>query len=226
MVPLIMTSTAPLGDTTTQLPVDTPPPSVLTSLKNSFANTSQDQSMPSPVSDISQTQPVLSAPASPQNTGNAPLQADPLQSVAQVVPAVIQSGTDTLNPAHAVSGTTKEVREPGVTLEKPAIDQVPGIQHVEHEKAAEMSPEVEAFIQKVDTHPDQLPQEIVIADQQGPVIPPTKYLAKPVIILPITPEVEKDGKFKNSQFSVRWLVEWSHKVMKMFSGKVIYRQPS
>jgi len=45
---------------------------------------------------------------------------------------------------------------------------------------------------------------------------------KPVIILPITPEVEAVGAKKGPQWSVRWLVEWSRRLMKMFSGKILY----
>jgi hypothetical protein len=149
-----------------------------------------------------------------------------LAAMAASVPTAVQSATDTLNPAHGVSSASaKEVREPTITLERPAIDQVPGIQHVEHEKNPDLPPEVESFLQKVENHHEQLPQEVVIADQLNP-IPTTKYLAQPVIILPITPEVEKKAKWQSSNTSVRWLLEFSYKIMKMFSGKVIYRQQS
>ena len=154
------------------------------------------------------------------------------EQFAQVVPQVIQQTAqstqtpiDTLNPAYA-SGTTSKEAPSGITLERPAFDQAGGgIQHVEQEKNVEISPEVESFITKVAEHTDQLPQEIVIADQTSPV-PTTKYLATPVIILPITPEIEKAGAKKAPQFSVRWLVEWSRKLMKAFAGRVIYREVS
>jgi hypothetical protein len=153
-----------------------------------------------------------------------------LTSVAQALPLAIDEMTDTLNPTTPISGggTVKEAREPGITLERPAADQVPGVQYVEEEKHhenAEIPPEVESYIQQVENHQEQVPEEIVIGDQQA-IHPSTKYLAQPVIVLPITPEEEKKGASKGSQFSIRWLVEWSRKVMKMFSGRVVYKQAS
>jgi hypothetical protein len=149
----------------------------------------------------------------------------PTNSLAAAVPLAVAAATDTLNPANPAGGAVKEVREPGLTLEKPAVDQIPGVQYVEQERAAEqeLPPEVDGFLKEVESHHDQAPHEVVIADDQG-IQPTTKYLAQPVVILPITPEVEKQGQKQSPQFSIRWLVEWSHKVMKMFSGKVIYRE--
>lgn len=143
-------------------------------------------------------------------------------ALAQAVPQVIQQSTNTLNPAHPTT-SAKEAYEPSVTLERPSVDLVGGLQQVEQERAPEISPEVESFISEVGEHPDQLPQEIVITNQAAPVAT-TKYLATPVVILPITPEVEKVGAKKSAQFSVRWLVEWSHKIIKIFPGKVIYKE--
>ncbi len=160
----------------------------------------------------------------PQPAADPSQQADPagdIGALAQAVPQAVQTATDTLNPVNATS-SAKETQA-GITLERPAFDQVGGLQQVENEKSVEISPEVESFISQVGEHPDQLPQEIVIADQAAPV-PTTKYLATPVIILPITPEIEKTGAKKAPQFSVRWLVEWSRKLMKTFAGQVIYRE--
>jgi hypothetical protein len=47
-----------------------------------------------------------------------------------------------------------------------------------------------------------------------------------VIVLPITPATEDAGERKNPKWSIRWLVEWSRKLMKAFSGKIIYREVS
>jgi hypothetical protein len=165
---------------------------------------------------------VMTGALSPQLAQQVP---DPTTAIAQAVPQVIDQVTDTLNPQHAVGGTVKESRDANIILEKPAVDQIPGVQYVEQERNAEVElpPEVDGFLKEVENHHDQVPQEIVIADQQG-MHPTTQYLAKPVVVLPITPEVEKKGQGKNTQFSVRWLVEWCHKVMKAFSGKVIYRE--
>jgi len=42
--------------------------------------------------------------------------------------------------------------------------------------------------------------------------------------LPITKKEDKEGRKKSPKYSFRWLVEWSHKIIKVFAGKVIYRQ--
>jgi hypothetical protein len=47
-----------------------------------------------------------------------------------------------------------------------------------------------------------------------------------VVVLPITEEVEEAGKKKNPNFSIRWLVEWSQRIIKMFAGKVVYKRES
>jgi hypothetical protein len=173
-------------------------------------------------------QPEPQAQEQPQAQDQPQQPQQDLTSVAQALPLAIDEMTDTLNPTTPISGggTVKEAREPGITLERPAADQVPGVQYVEEEKHhenAEIPPEVESYIMQVENHQEQVPEEIVIGDQQA-IHPSTKYLAQPVIVLPITPEEEKKGASKGSQFSIRWLVEWSRKVMKMFSGRVVYKQ--
>jgi hypothetical protein len=147
-----------------------------------------------------------------------------LQSIAPSLPLAVQAA-DTLNPANPSGGTVKEVREATVTVEKPQVDAVPGVQYVELEKNPELPPEVDGYLKKVESHQDQIPEEIVIA-QSDTTTQPTKILAKPVIVLPITPADDKAGQHKSPKYSLRWLVEWSHKVMKMFSGKVVYRMES
>jgi len=129
---------------------------------------------------------------------------------------------DTLNPPNAGGSVSKEASLLSVTLEHPMIDATGGIQYVEQEKPHELPPEVEGFLKTVEDHQDQIPQEIVIANPQtGQALP--RVMAQPVIVLPITPEIEEAGKKKQPSYSVRWLVEWSWKMMKAFSGRVVYR---
>jgi len=143
--------------------------------------------------------------------------------IAQAVPQVVAQATDTLNPPDVISGSAKEAPLINITVERPAVDAIPGLQDVELEKQHELPPEVEGFLQTVEDHQEQIPHEIVIADSQsGQALP--RVMAQPVIVLPITPEIEEDGKKKPPNFSVRWLIEWSWKVMKVFSGKVVYRK--
>lgn len=137
-----------------------------------------------------------------------------------------QSWTGVVNQTEAqleaaqVGGVSKETVDSGVNLIEAGAA---GIQAVEQTPPKELPPEVEKYIQKVEDK-QQLPQEVVVAqnDQQLPA--DNDYVSQPVVVLPITPEIEKLGKRKSPKFSIRWLIEWSKKIIKMFSGKVIYRQ--
>ena len=130
---------------------------------------------------------------------------------------------DELNPPKP-RRVVKEAVEGGISPDTQVIDAATGIGYVEQEKIPELPPEVEGFLKKVEAHAEQLPKEIVIADGTTDIKSSQQYPAQPVIVIPITSEIEKKGKRKNSKFSIRWLVEWSFKVMKMFSGKVVYRE--
>ncbi len=168
------------------------------------------------------SQQILSLGTPTKSPTSAPSDA-PLDVVAQAVPLAVDQMADTLNPPVAGGGTAKEAPLINITVEHPAIDQVPGLQYVETEKSHELPPEVEGFLQKVEDNVDQIPQEIVLSDlQSGQTLP--RVMAQPVIILPITAKMEEEGKKKSSSFSLRWLVELSWKLMKIFTGKIIYRQ--
>lgn len=106
----------------------------------------------------------------------------------------------------------------------PAIEQTASLQLVEQEKSPELSPEVEKYLQEVHKEKDQAPQEIVLADDATNLPSDNQFVSEPVLVLPITTEIEKKGKRKSPVFSIRWLVEWSQKIIKMFAGKVIYLQ--
>ncbi len=108
-------------------------------------------------------------------------------------------------------------------VETNAIEQAASIQYVEAEKSPELSLEVEKYINEVREDQGKAPKEIVIADLAQDLPAESQFIAEPVIVLPITPEIEKKGKSKSPKFSLRWLVEWSQKIIKIFSGKVIYR---
>jgi hypothetical protein len=149
---------------------------------------------------------------------------DEIQSFAPhgVVQAVDQA-TDTLNPQYGSSRSAKEGIENGTSLDNQSIDLGGGVQTLEREKNPEIPVEVESYLQRVEDHHDTAPQEVVIADGTHEVST-NNYPSKPVIVLPITEAEEKEGMRKSPKLSYRWLVEFSHKVIKMFTGKVIYRQ--
>lgn len=153
----------------------------------------------------------------------------PVGAVAQAVPQAVQSIQDQLNPPNStpVGAAKKEVyvAGPGLSAEAPApTPEYPGgVQTVEQEKNPEISPEIESFLQQAKEQKDHLPQEIVVADNQA-VSAVTHHPKTPVVVLPITEEDQKQGKKKSPNLSIRWLVEWSVKLMKKFSGKIIYRE--
>jgi hypothetical protein len=143
--------------------------------------------------------------------------------ISQVVPQVVEQNTDTLNPANPVGSAGSKESIDSVSLDQVAIDAARGAQQVEVEPSPEIPPEVESYLQKVEDHADTAPKEIVIADGSDTQPNNHNYPSQPVVVLPITQDVEKEGAKKNPKFSIRWLVEWSRKIMKTFSGKVIYR---
>jgi hypothetical protein len=95
---------------------------------------------------------------------------------------------------------------------------------VETEKQPEISPEVERFLQKVDDNQESPAEEL------AKLIPKVVTSAQPdqtevVRVLPVTKQMAEEGHKKSPTFSIRWLVEWSEKVIKMFKGKAVYRTP-
>jgi hypothetical protein len=154
-----------------------------------------------------------SATATPQDLG----------ALAQMVPQTALDSTDTLNPLKPAGSSVKEAQAPSA-LQEVATETGISLQYVEQEKAPEISPEVESFLQNVEEHHEQAPEEIVIAGDDTQLPSTTHHPSQPVLVLPITPEIEKEGVHANVHWSVRWLVEWSHKIIKVFSGKVIYRE--
>ncbi len=143
-------------------------------------------------------------------------------AIAQAVPQVTLNATDTLNPA-APTVSLKEVAA-NVSPDISPIESGAGLQQVEYEHSGELPVEVESYLQKVEEHQDQALGEVVIAD--GTATPSTVHppIKKPVIVLPITAAVEEKGQRQPLRTSIRWLVEWSKKIMKMFVGEVIYQE--
>ncbi len=166
------------------------------------------------------TQPSQDIP--PQQTSQLSIQQklDVLEGVLNKVEA--SKPTQAALPETQVSSGRKEASIEGSTA--PSFEQSAGIQYVEEEKTPELSPEVEKYIQEVKQQQQKAPREIVIADVDQDLADQEDYVSEPVIVVPITPEIEKKGKRKPPKFSVRWLVEWSRKIVKMFAGKVVYRQ--
>jgi hypothetical protein len=146
-------------------------------------------------------------------------------SLAQALPQATQQAIAASQPQIGGRAMAKESAVATMNLDQIVGDiaGAGGPSEVEPPKELEIPVEVESYLQQVENHQDQLPQEIVVADD-GANIVTRPYPKQPVIVLPMTPEIEKVGASKPPSFSVRWLVEWSRKIMKMFEGMVIYRQ--
>lgn len=98
-----------------------------------------------------------------------------------------------------------------------------GMQYVETEPNPEIPPEVESFLHKAEEHPEQQPTEIVMAEKpKSTFTPPAPK--RTVRVLPITKEEADAARKQGVNSSVRWLVEFSEKVTKMFTGAVMYRR--
>lgn len=134
----------------------------------------------------------------------------------------VQPIPEVLPVAEAVP--TQELSTPETVANAPAVEAATGVQYVEQEPVPEISPEVAEYLEHVENHSAQQPQEIVIAPDQQNIPLATTYPKQSVVVLPITPGVEQEGIKKGPLWSIRWLVEWSRKLMKMFSGKIIYRE--
>jgi len=145
-------------------------------------------------------------------------------TIAQAIPQATLDVTNTLNPTQLTTSLKETVRN--VSPDISSVEAGAGLQQIEYEPSPELPVEVESYLQKVEEHRDQVLNEVVIAD--GTTAPSVAHpsIKKPVIVLPITAEEEKAGQKKPLYLSIRWLVEWSKKIMKMFVGEVIYKQES
>ena len=64
----------------------------------------------------------------------------------------------------------------------------------------------------------------VLDDQTGQVLVTASSVQSPVIILPLTNDEYKNALSAEISSSIRWLAEWSRRLMKMLGGKVRFRQ--
>lgn len=140
---------------------------------------------------------------------------------AQAIPtAVDQLQQATLQQQQQSGGRQKERLEGGTV----AAPELPAdMQYVEEEKNPEIPPEVESYIQHVEDAAKTQPTNVVIAQDQLPEDAATPAPPRLVKVLPITKEQEEVGLRKNTSFSIRWLVEFGHKLAKALVGQVVYK---
>jgi len=64
----------------------------------------------------------------------------------------------------------------------------------------------------------------VLDDQTGQILVTAPTLQKPVVVLPLTEEEFQVGLTSKIENSIRWLAEWSKRLIKMLGGKVGFRE--
>ena len=91
------------------------------------------------------------------------------------------------------------------------------------EAAAAHEEEVAGWLERLERGEDiHLPQPVT-DDQTGQVLVAPASQAHPQIVLPVTEETVKKGLHMKVWDSIRWLAEWSARVIKIFPGKVMYK---
>jgi hypothetical protein len=156
---------------------------------------------------------------SSSNSNNKTQSDDQLDVLAQAIAQASQT-----EPTTGSTSSAKEKLESG-SIDTKAVETGQTVSYVETGPVSpEISPEVEGYLEEVRENIAQLPQEIVVADGNSLDAGVAKAAPQPVVVLPITQDDEEKGAKKNSKFSIRWLVEWSRKIMKMFAGQVVYQQ--
>lgn len=173
-------------------------------------------------------QPVLSSQPSDGTGVLSQQSSQPTTTADAVVTSSVLQAAQTYNPLNPPYGGGKGgvgVKERVSTNLDTIIQEVPGAQVIETEKTAEIPPEVESWMEKVDHHDIAAPKEVVVADQTS-AQPTGHYAAEPVIILPISHQKVQTGMKKSVTESIRWLAEWCLRVIKKFHGMVVYREES
>ena len=93
---------------------------------------------------------------------------------------------------------------------------------VERPTTPEIPPEIE-HAEAVAGAEIQLPQPVT-DDTTGQVLVTSPAATQPQIVLPLTEEEIERGLHLKIIHSFRWLAEWCKRLIKIFHGRVIYRQ--
>ena len=144
------------------------------------------------------------------------------KEAAQVVAQPVISQLASEPPSLQVGVRGGKERGAAVSPDVQVVDAAGSLASVEYEPTPEIPPEVEEYIKRVEEHADTLSEPIVVDGQQVGQVS-HHHPTQPVVVLPITEEDEKKARFKSPRYSIRWLVEWSHKIIKKFVGRVVYR---
>lgn len=120
------------------------------------------------------------------------------------------------------SGTSKERADAAWSVEAAVQESGGMLAAVEQEKQPEITAELESYLQRVEHNQESPAKELA---QLIPLVAATTAPAATelVRVLPVTKTTAAVGRTKNPKFSIRWLIEWSDKLVKMFRGKIAYR---
>lgn len=119
-------------------------------------------------------------------------------------------------PSEPQAPTPKEKKEVAASffkekhpvVERPTTPEIPPeIEHAEAVAGAEI----------------QLPQPVT-DDTTGQVLVTSPAASQPKVTLPLTEEEIERGLHLKVINSFRWLAEWCQRLVKMFHGRVVYRQ--
>lgn len=143
---------------------------------------------------------------------------------AQAIPAAVDQAQAQLQQQMPISVGGKKEHLEGASLGVSASELPIDIQYVEEEKSAELPPEVESYIEHVQEAAQTQPERIVIAEEPSVASSSAPTPPRIVRVLPLTRAQEEMGLKKGTAFSIRWLVEFGHKIAKALVGQVVYRE--
>jgi hypothetical protein len=126
-------------------------------------------------------------------------------------------------PGETVTSTSEQ---PTANTETAQPEQASN-QPAEYENSqVELEPTIEKLQAEVEQHKMKAPENVVVR-QDTPQQPLPKTVAQPIIILPLTEESMKKGKKKSPTESIRWLVAWANRQLRLFKNiLVVYRKSS
>lgn len=133
--------------------------------------------------------------------------------------ALLNNDDSTTPPTYTPGGKELEASR---TVEQESWELPGGMSSTEVEPTPEIPPEVEKYVQAIKDDVSKFPQEVVVAQDGVPTFQPN-YVAKPVIVLPLTKQQVEQGLKASPNHSVRWLSEWAKKIWDMFKGEVVYK---
>lgn len=114
-------------------------------------------------------------------------------------------------PAQPISTGGKEI--------EPVAHAAEMVPLVEVSKSAELAPEVESWIEKVEKAQDVQLTQPVLQDDAVVVAHPSAQVVSDQVILPLTMDQIENAQKRKVGESVRWLAEWCLRLTKVFGSK-------